>query len=251
MLTMKLKYYLRGVGTGIILTAVILSISYHATSKSRFTDTEIMKRAEELGMVEQSEIDMNDIISPTVTPTAKPAETSEKQESDTSSAEPAQESTGTSTSNTTEKSVDTTTLKTTEKSVGQTTEKSAGTETSETSPESEDISSNKDMPAAESSTVPEQSKDLNEGTEVSSAAPAINQKAENETEQKSVSFTIVKGMTSEEVAKLLKEKRIIEDARAFNQYLKQNNYTTKIDVGEFQMEKFAAYQDIADTIISE
>ena len=46
---MKLKYYLRGLGMGILVTAIILIISHH--TRNHMTDADIIKRAEELGMV--------------------------------------------------------------------------------------------------------------------------------------------------------------------------------------------------------
>ncbi|MCM1159972.1 MAG: hypothetical protein NC412_02005 [Roseburia sp.] len=48
---MKLKYYLRGLGTGIVVTALVLGISL-SHGKGRVSDEEIKKRAKELGMVE-------------------------------------------------------------------------------------------------------------------------------------------------------------------------------------------------------
>ena len=51
---MRLKYYLRGLGIGIIVTAVILMIS-NAGQKSSMTDDEIMERAEQLGMIRTEE----------------------------------------------------------------------------------------------------------------------------------------------------------------------------------------------------
>ena len=47
---MKLKYYLRGLGIGIIVTTVILMISFSGRSES-LTDDEIIARAKQLGMV--------------------------------------------------------------------------------------------------------------------------------------------------------------------------------------------------------
>ena len=47
---MKLKYYLRGLGVGILVTTVILMIASVGKGRS-LSDQEIMKRAEELGMV--------------------------------------------------------------------------------------------------------------------------------------------------------------------------------------------------------
>lgn len=50
---MNLKYYLKGLGLGIIVTALILGIHYK-NSGSTMTDAEIKARAAELGMVEES-----------------------------------------------------------------------------------------------------------------------------------------------------------------------------------------------------
>ena len=47
---MKLKYYLRGLGIGIIVTTIILMISF-AMHNKEMTDSQIIERAEELGMV--------------------------------------------------------------------------------------------------------------------------------------------------------------------------------------------------------
>ena len=49
---MKLKYYLRGLGIGMILTTFILMISF---SGKKMSDEEVIKRAEELGMVMKEE----------------------------------------------------------------------------------------------------------------------------------------------------------------------------------------------------
>lgn len=47
---MKLKYYLRGLGIGIIITTIVLMIA-NAGHRKELTDAEIIKRAEALGMV--------------------------------------------------------------------------------------------------------------------------------------------------------------------------------------------------------
>ncbi len=53
---MKLKYYMRGLGIGILLATLILSIS---NTKENLTDAEIIARAKKLGMVMEDEIDNN------------------------------------------------------------------------------------------------------------------------------------------------------------------------------------------------
>ena len=56
---MKLKYYLRGLGIGMIVTALILEISFsHRQGQETqiLTDDQIRERAEQLGMVDSSEL---------------------------------------------------------------------------------------------------------------------------------------------------------------------------------------------------
>ncbi len=53
---MKLKYYMRGLGIGILLATLILSIS---NTKENLTDAEIIAQAKKLGMVMEDEIDNN------------------------------------------------------------------------------------------------------------------------------------------------------------------------------------------------
>lgn len=50
---MKLKYYLRGLGIGIVVTTLILMISYNING--RMSDSEIIRRAKALGMVMATE----------------------------------------------------------------------------------------------------------------------------------------------------------------------------------------------------
>jgi hypothetical protein len=72
---MKLKYYMRGLGIGIILTTLILTI---ARPQEKLSDKEIIRRATELGMVfgnedNQKLDDVLDNIIPSETPTPQPS----------------------------------------------------------------------------------------------------------------------------------------------------------------------------------
>lgn len=49
---MKLKYYLRGMGIGVIVTTIIMAIALERKPES-LTDAQIKERAKELGMVEE------------------------------------------------------------------------------------------------------------------------------------------------------------------------------------------------------
>lgn len=51
---MKFKYYLRGCGIGILFTAIILMISFRS-DKNQMTDSQVMERSSELGMITPEE----------------------------------------------------------------------------------------------------------------------------------------------------------------------------------------------------
>lgn len=52
---MRLKYYLRGLGLGIIFSVIIMMIGFH-NNKQSMSDTEIIEKAKTLGMVEAKNI---------------------------------------------------------------------------------------------------------------------------------------------------------------------------------------------------
>jgi len=56
----KLQYYLRGLGVGILVTAIIMGTIITGQEKE-LTDAEIKKRATELGMVEQNSLVLSDL----------------------------------------------------------------------------------------------------------------------------------------------------------------------------------------------
>lgn len=47
---MKFKYYLRGLGIGILFATIILAISYHKNNQSAMSDSDIISAAKKLGM---------------------------------------------------------------------------------------------------------------------------------------------------------------------------------------------------------
>lgn len=53
---MKLKYFLRGLGSGIALTAVVTAL----TAKPQLSDAKIIERASQLGMVSKEEAELNE-----------------------------------------------------------------------------------------------------------------------------------------------------------------------------------------------
>lgn len=88
---MKLKYYLRGLGIGIVVTAVILTIANHLGNK--MSDEDIIKRAAKLGMVMKED---ESLFPPTEPETTTPEPTSPSpEEQDTTAVKPAEPETTT------------------------------------------------------------------------------------------------------------------------------------------------------------
>ena len=83
---MKLRYYMRGLGIGILVTAILMSVTLDGKTEN-LSDEEIIARAEELGMVmEYDDVVLADTVSdnqteePTKEPTKEPAEEPEEEQ---------------------------------------------------------------------------------------------------------------------------------------------------------------------------
>ncbi|MDO5128120.1 MAG: hypothetical protein Q4D54_10320, partial [Eubacteriales bacterium] len=57
---MKLKYFLRGLGSGILFATIIMLAAYLTSGGYKLSDKEIKDRAKKLGMVEATETDAVD-----------------------------------------------------------------------------------------------------------------------------------------------------------------------------------------------
>lgn len=83
---MKLKYYLRGLGIGIIVTTIIL-VSCFSMQKPKMTDAQIIEKASQLGMIMPEQDSAVD----TETETTEPEETQQKNEQQVTTEEIQQE----------------------------------------------------------------------------------------------------------------------------------------------------------------
>ena len=83
---MKLKYYLRGLGIGIIVTTIIL-VSCFSMQKPKMTDAQIIEKASQLGMIMPEQ----DSAVAAETETTEPEETQQKNEQQVATEEIQQE----------------------------------------------------------------------------------------------------------------------------------------------------------------
>ena len=176
---MKLKYYLRGLGIGMAVTALILGISFsgrQGQEAQTLTDEQIRERASELGMVDSSELTLAAL---------------------QNSAQP------------------------------QTTMEPEVTEESETMTEPEATAE------PEMTTKPEATKEPELIT-----AP----------EQSQTTITIKKGSDSGSVSRVLYEAGLVENAKAFDNYLCNNGYSCSINPGIYEIAPGTSEEEIAKII---
>lgn len=204
---MKLKYYLRGLGIGMIVTALILGISFsnrQDQTSQTMTDDQIRERAAELGMVDSSELTLAALQNSANQPTeSTPEETTQTQEQ-----------------NTTESTSETT----------------APAETQETQTTTEPETT----AAPESTSEPEKT-----------AAPEATAEPEttNAPEQtQTAGITIQRGDDSGSVSRRLYEAGLVENAKAFDNYLCNNGYSRSINPGTYEIAPGTSEEEIAKII---
>lgn len=220
---MEKRYYFRGLGLGIIVTAIIMGIALSGSSRQgKMTDEEIIARAKELGMIEDSSLlasldneeneaeeagEQENGESETVKPPVKldvavaeqePAETSEEKPGDTSG---------------------------TEQPSAQETEASDAKPASGT------------KPSADTNEMTKQDDDTTEPQVTSSASSTASAAVK--------SVTIVSGDGSYTVAKKLADVGVVDSAASFDTFLCENGYDKRLRTGTFQIPANASGEQIA------
>ena len=208
---MKLKYYLRGLGIGMIVTALILGISFsHRQGQETqiLTDDQIRERAEQLGMVDSSELTLAAL---------------------QNSVQQAQENT-----EKTEVSSEPETEETTTTSEPETTVAPENTTEPETTAAPENTVEPEATPAPENTVEPE-------------ATPQPETIAASEASQ-TVTVTVKKGASSGSVSSRLQEAGLVEDAKSFDNYLCNNGYSRSINPGTYEIVPGTSEEEIAKII---
>ena len=212
---MKRKYYLRGLGTGILVTALILIIA--SGQKETMTDEEVKARAKELGMVESTLL--SDLANQT--PAAEP----ETMTDPAATAEP-------------------------ETTAEPTPEPTAEPEaTAEPAPEPTVEPETTAEPTPEPTVEPETTAEPTPEPTVEPEATA-EPTTEPATEQESILITIRSGESSVSVSKTLEEAGLVASAQEYDRYLCENGYDKKIRSGEHRIPVGADDAEIAAIITS-
>lgn len=245
---MGLKYYLRGLGVGIVVTALIMGIAAGVNSKEKLSDSEIRERAKELGMVEESTVladtfaqgngnSPQEEAMPSQTPeaTAEPTQepapeaTEEPASSPEAAAEtPEQEPEAAAT----EKPTTAPTEKPTQKPT------QAPTATPTQKPTQTPAPAPSQKPADTSAKAPAQAQE---------ETPAA-QEASSAGQSESVRIEVVSGDSSVTVCKKLAQAGLVESASEYDSYLCGNGYDKSIRAGVFEIPVDAGEKEIAEII---
>ena len=204
---MKKKYFVRGLGIGIIFGALIMLAAYLTSGKGSLSDEEVMKRAQELGMVKKSEYVLD---------------------SEVTSEETTTEAVTTEAPVTTEKATKAATTEapgTTEKATEAATTEAATTEKATT-----------EKATTEAATTEKAT------TEKATTEAATTEQTDAKTK---ATITVSGGMSSETISSLLENAGLVDSASKFNSFLVQNGYDKKLETGSFDISGSMTYEEIA------
>ena len=212
---MKLKYYLRGLGIGMAVTALILGISFsgrQGQEAQTLTDEQIRERASELGMVDSSELTLAALQNSAQPQTTMEPEVTEESETMTEPEATAEPETATEPEATAEPEM---------------------TTKPEVTAEPEMTTKPETTAEPEMTTKPEATKEPELIT-----AP----------EQSQTTITIKKGSDSGSVSRMLYEAGLVENAKAFDNYLCNNGYSRSINPGIYEIAPGTSEEEIAKII---
>ncbi|RRF96305.1 MAG: hypothetical protein DUD27_05050 [Lachnospiraceae bacterium] len=205
---MKRKYYMRGLGIGIIATSLIIMLGLFFSGVP-MTDDQVRARARALGMVDSEQQASGNASSRTI---------KELQEQKKKTKTTTDSKTKTKTTTTTDSRAKTKTTTTTD---------SKGNKTTVTTKKADPLETKNDG--------------KNSSNNPSSRENTAGQ-------QKPVKVTISGGDDSLSVGKKLQEAGLVSSAKSFNEYLEHNGYDHVIHSGTFTIKEGSSYHEIAEAI---
>lgn len=209
---MKLRYYLRGLGIGIIGTALIMQLT--AGSTGNMTDEEVKKRAAELGMVEES-----------ATTLLKESEKRMEERKETESQKQ---------------------ISSNEVSENKVSENKISEEVSDNEV-SANLASKNETPALPLGTVLDEAED-GQASGQKKQEKAEPKEQEQKVPEKPVTITISSGQGSLSVAKSCESAGLVTDAAEFDRFLCAGGYDRKLKAGSHQIKKGASKEEIAEAL---
>lgn len=214
---MKIRYYLRGLGLGILVTAIFFMVSGKNTQT--MSDEMIKARAKELGMTERGVLSELAVAEEETVSVSVPEETEESNIMEVLSEE-----------NESQDVIDV------EESVEEIVEP-------ETSVVEESVEEETSVEESEEETVVEVASQSSSKPQETEADSEATENAASNTEP--VPVTVNRGEGSDTVSRRLQELGLVADAYEYDRYLMANGYDKRIGAGEHVIPAGATWEDIA------
>lgn len=262
---MNLKFYLRGLGIGIVVTAIIMLV-LSAQNKSNLSDAEIRQRAQELGM-----IDGNTTLTQLTLPDASEGENdkdteektvqiaqgdsgktenadAEDEKAESKEAEDAEANADAAEETAIQGDTETPaeTEETTENETSSENEATVENEVAEANktPTEDETSSENETAAANETSAEGEASVENEVAAADETSSTENVNSSGE----SITFRISSGEGSYEIAKHLADMGLVENATKFDEYLCRTGLDRRISTGSYSIAPGTSEEDIAKKI---
>lgn len=221
---MKRRYYLkglvRGIGIGMVLTALIMGMTVKAQQP---TDSEIRAKALALGMVDPNSLSLSEVGKSSGTPSSGQGSGESGRPPEGETPFPGQTSDDTQ-------------------------QPGGEGEITSPSPSFDDTLSGNEGEIASPSPLPDDTLQSNEEQETSSPSPSPAVIQPPAPERETITIVIVRGDSSYTVSRRLEEAGLIENAREYDSYLVDNGYSKTIRTGTYRIPMDATWEEIADII---
>lgn len=217
---MKLKYYLRGLAVGILVTTIILAISFSQTKKE-LSDQEVINRAKQLGMVMADSGKIEDYREDTQTETgqSEQGETEENVTGDTQNG--AEDNEGVTGDN--------------------------GTVTGDNGTVTGD---NGTVPGDIGTVAGDNEGGIGDNEGGTGDNGTGTEDAGSDTEGKMVTFVISKGQFGRQISESLKKEGLVDDAEAFMKYLGETGKSEEILPGTYEIPMGSTYEEIVKILLA-
>ena len=243
---MRFKYYLRGIGLGIIFAVLIMIIAIHNHKDSFLSDKEIIEKAKELGMVMSDNNSEN--ISGTELKFGSESSTTEIYKVDTETAKAPSES---ASSQKNDKTISKDSESEDAQSDGASTNKNLTDKTTEDK-NSTDKAADKTTEDKNSTdkTTDKASEDKN-STDKTSEKSSENKDAKNNNSQTNdyVIIKVKQGDVCRTISEALQNLGLVDDAEDFRKYMGKKGYADRIHAGEYKIPRNSTYEEIAQILI--
>lgn len=211
---MKIRYYLRGLGLGILVTAIFFMVS--GNNSQPMSDEMIKARAKELGMSES--VVLSELSTEEETAEENTTEITANEETTTEQVE-----------------VETTV-----------TEETVSEEPVSEETEAEETSSEEAV--SEDSTEETVVEVASQSSSTQEAEPEAETPENTASNTEPVTITVNRGEGSDTVSRRLQEAGLVADAHEYDKYLMANGYDKRIGAGEHVIPAGATWEDIAKTL---